>query len=113
MTSVTTRPRNLNETNSANAGPKAPAIPYNAGTPHERLLFVVASLVGKLVTVQTKDGKEYEGILQACMTEKEMGVILALARQKVAPDDPAPRPIKEMVFLAKDYLQVTASDVEP
>ena len=112
MTSVTTRPRNLNETNSVNAGPKAPAILHTAGTPHERLLFVVASLVGKVVTVQTKDGKEYEGILQACMTEKEMGVIIALARQKVAPDDPAPKPINEMVFLAKDYLQVTASDMD-
>ena len=112
MTSVTTRPRNLDETNSANAGPKAPAILHTAGTPHERLLFVMTSLVGKVVTVQTKDGKEYEGILQACMTEKEMGVILALARQKVAPDDPAPKPINEMVFLAKDYLQVTASDMD-
>ena len=96
MTSVTTRPRNLDETNSANAGPKAPAILHTAGTPHERLLFVMTSLVGKVVTVQTKDGKEYEGILQACMTEKEMGVILALARQKVAPDDPAPKPINEL-----------------
>ena len=112
MTSVTTRPRNLNETNSANAGPKAPAILHTAGTPHERLLFVAASLVGKVVTVQTKDGKEYEGILQSVDTEKEMGVIIALAREKVAPDDPAPKPVPEMVFLAKDYLQVTASDVD-
>jgi len=112
MTSVTTRPRNLNETTHVDAGSKVPAMPHTAGTPHERLLFVVASLVGKVVTVQTKDGKEYEGILQACMTEKEMGIILALARQKVAPDDPAPKPIKEIVFLAKDYVQVTASDTD-
>ena len=71
-----------------------------------------AECQGKIVTVQTRDGKEYEGILQSCMTEKEMGVILALVRQKVAPDDPAAKPVNEMVFLAKDYVQVTASDTD-
>lgn len=97
MTSINTRPRNLNDPTLVDA-PQAPAIPHSAGTPHERLLFVVASLVGRAVTVHTKDGKQYEGILQSCMTERAMGVILSLARQKlgpdVGPDVPAAEPIK-------------------
>ena len=43
-----------------------------------------------------------------------MGVILAWARQKVGKDlnEKVAKPVPEMVFLAKDWLQVTAADVD-
>ena len=50
------------------------------------------------------------GILQSVDTE-EMGVIIALAREKVAPDDPAPKPIHEW-FSSRKTTCMTASDVD-
>ena len=64
------------------------------------------------MTVQTKCGKEYDGILTTCQTEGDFNVVLAYARLRVKPDELVQKPVREMVFLAKDLVQVIATDVD-
>ena len=72
--------------------------------------FVMTNLVGKMVNVQTKDGKCWEGIL--CSHLGDGKIVLNMVKEQVAPDAKAQRPIHEKAFEKGDMVRITARDVD-
>ncbi|KAM3583983.1 poly(A)-binding protein binding protein [Umbelopsis sp. WA50703] len=87
---------------------------------HDRMLFLLASLVGSNVRAKTKDGAEFEGLFHAATTTSELSVVLKLARkldkstQQAADADktnPNP-PIGSIIIPAKDLVEIYAANVK-
>ena len=119
MTSLTTRARALTDnagTSSHQALSAGQGVKIVPGTPeptlHERFAFVAVSLVGKSVAVHTKGGKIYDGILHGVNMGADLGVALTMARERVGPTEPVAPYVKQIVFLAKDFAQLVAHDVD-
>ncbi|KAI8579049.1 hypothetical protein K450DRAFT_243621 [Umbelopsis ramanniana AG] len=87
---------------------------------HDRMLFLLANLVGLNVQVKTKDGTEFEGLFHAATTSSELAIVLKLARkihkasQKTAETDKTNpnATVTTMIIQAKDLIEITAVDVD-
>ena len=64
------------------------------------------------MTVQVKSGQEFMGILHTCPPDKEVGVVLSQAREKLRPEDSMKMPEERMIILSKDFVQLVAHDVD-
>ncbi|XP_073388244.1 uncharacterized protein [Physcomitrium patens] len=88
---------------------------------HDRLVYMYTCLIGQHVDVQRIDGHVYSGIFHAASFEKEIGVILKMARHVKEGTHPtqgesgreAARkpPIKKLQIQGKDIVQIIAKDV--
>lgn len=89
---------------------------------NDRLLFMTACLIGQPVEVQVKNGSIFSGIFHATNAEKDYGVILRMARLikdgsikggkcDDVKDAANKAPIKTLIILANDLVQVIAKDV--
>ncbi|KAI9288056.1 hypothetical protein BC943DRAFT_357773 [Umbelopsis sp. AD052] len=87
---------------------------------HDRMLFLLANLVGLNVQVKTKDGTEFEGLFHAATTSSELAIVLKLARkihkagEKTAETDKTNpnATVATMIIQAKDLIEITAVDVD-
>ncbi|CAN6483797.1 unnamed protein product [Victoria cruziana] len=86
----------------------------------DRLLFLTTSLIGQIVEVQVKNGSIFTGIFHATSAEKEIGIVLKMARltkdafikgQKPFSDFSNKAPSKTMIIPSKELVQVMAKDV--
>eukprot|EP01018_Ginkgo_biloba_P022916 Gb_33048 [translate_table: standard] len=86
------------------------------------LLFMTLCLIGQPVEVQVKNGSIFSGIFHATNAEKDYGVVLKMARltkggskkggkRHTGKDAINKAPIKTLIILAKDLVQVIAKDV--
>ncbi|KAK0554064.1 poly(A)-binding protein binding protein [Tilletia horrida] len=114
--------------NTAAGGPQSPnsAFPSLGGSVaentqakmHERIVFLLASLVGTMVIVTARGGIKYVGLLSAASTEQgELGISLASAQQMLpaASADAAPElgaPKGAMIVLGRDLDEIEAFDVK-
>lgn len=64
------------------------------------------------MTVTAKSGQEFVGILHTCCPDKEVGVVLSMAREKLGPDDVVPKTVEQMIILNSDFVQLVAHDVD-
>lgn len=71
-----------------------------------------SSAQGKWVTVQLKDGREFEGVLHTCNKEDNFATLLYMVRERLPPTAICPKPQKAMTFLGKDIVQIVARDVD-
>ncbi|KAL1520139.1 hypothetical protein AB1Y20_023611 [Prymnesium parvum] len=111
MTSIATRAKPLGgAARSVRSVVRAPA--DSLATPHERFVFAMLNLVGKWVTVTVKSGQQFAGILHTCCPDKEIGVVLSMAREKLGPDEIIPKTEERMIILSSDFVQLTANDVD-
>lgn len=89
---------------------------------HDRLLFMTACLIGQPVEVQVKNGSIFSGIFHTTNAEKDYGVVLRMARLikdgsikggkcDDVKDAANKGPIKTLIILANDLVQVIAKDV--
>jgi len=114
--------------NNAAAGPQSPSAAFpSLGGPaagvnvqakmHERMVFLLASLVGTMVTVTARGGAKYVGLLSAASTEQgELGVSLASAQQILTASgaNAAPElgPAKgALIVLGRDLDEIETFDV--
>lgn len=67
---------------------------------------------GKWVTVTVKSGQEFMGILHTCCPDKEIGVVLSMAREKLGPDQLVPKTEERMIILSSDFVQLAVNDVD-
>ena len=67
---------------------------------------------GKWVTVTVKSGQQFVGILHTCCVDREIGVVLSMAREKLGPDAIVPKVEEKLVILSKDFVQLVANDVD-
>ncbi|CAO3664768.1 unnamed protein product [Umbelopsis vinacea] len=88
---------------------------------HDRMLFLLANLVGLNVQVKTKDGAEIEGLFHAATTSSDLAIVLKLARKIQTSDEGTaqgdnktnPNPaVATMIIQAKDLVQVSAINVD-
>ncbi|KAG2177945.1 hypothetical protein INT43_003192 [Umbelopsis isabellina] len=87
---------------------------------HDRMLFLLANLVGSNVRAKTKDGAEFEGLFHAATTTSELSVVLKLARkldkstqQAIEADKSNPNPpISSIIIQAKDLVEIYATNVK-
>lgn len=90
---------------------------------HDRLLFMTACLIGQPVEVQVKNGSIFSGIFHTTNAEKDYGVVLRMARlikdgsnkgekYDAVKDAASKAPIKTLIILANDLVQVIAKDVQ-
>lgn len=90
---------------------------------HDRLLFMTACLIGQPVEVQVKNGSIFSGIFHTTNAEKDYGVVLKMARlikdgsikgekYDAVKDAASKAPIKTLIILANDLVQVIAKDVQ-
>ncbi|CAD6888786.1 unnamed protein product [Tilletia controversa] len=85
---------------------------------HERIVFLLASLVGSMVVVTARGGAKYVGLLSAASTEQgELGISLASAQQIVpgasADVEPELGPAKgAVIVLGRDLDEIEAYDVK-
>ena len=64
------------------------------------------------MTVTVKSGQQFVGILHTCCPDKEVGVVLSMAREKLGPDDNVPKVEEKLVILSKDFVQLVANEVD-
>eukprot|EP01105_Mastigella_eilhardi_P018977 TRINITY_DN443_c1_g1_i1.p1 TRINITY_DN443_c1_g1~~TRINITY_DN443_c1_g1_i1.p1 ORF type:complete len:904 (+),score=213.70 TRINITY_DN443_c1_g1_i1:40-2751(+) len=78
-------------------------------TPHQLLLLFSATLVGKTVEVESRDGTAYIGVFHtACLDSDDgFGVILKMATPKTTKQAGRPLPIPDTVIIQpKDFVQL-------
>lgn len=91
-------------------------------TLNDRLLLVTMLLIGQPVEVQVKNGSIYSGIFHTANIEKDYGVVLKMARltkdgsakggaKDMFKDSARKAPVKTLIILAKDLVQVIAKDI--
>lgn len=91
-------------------------------TLNDRLLLITMLLIGQPVEVQVKNGSIYSGIFHTANTEKDYGVVLKMARltkdgsakgggKDMFKDLARRAPLKTLIILAKDLVQVIAKDI--
>eukprot|EP01018_Ginkgo_biloba_P010447 Gb_36727 [translate_table: standard] len=117
---------NFGSTNNNRLTGEGPVSGSRGGGPdksmHDRLLFTTMCLIGQTVEVQVKNGSIYSGIFHTACAEKDYGVVLKMARLtkdgsirggKSDPVKDAARkaPIRTLIILSKDLVQVTAKDI--
>ncbi|KAF9971605.1 hypothetical protein BGZ73_005429 [Actinomortierella ambigua] len=80
---------------------------------HDRMLYLLMSMVGMVVEVTVKNGTTYEGVFTTASTEGDLGVVLSMARAISGKDkkDGAP-PIGALIILPKDLVHIRASSVD-
>jgi len=79
---------------------------------HDRLLFVIMSMVGTKVEVTTKNGTVYEGILHGTNTESELGVCLKMAKIKSNDNSQNNSYIPNLIIMGKDLAQISINNLE-
>ncbi|KAK0552368.1 poly(A)-binding protein binding protein [Tilletia horrida] len=83
---------------------------------HERMVFILTSLVGTMVTVTARGGVKYVGLLSAASTEQgELGASLASAQQVISSFAAAPElgpPKGAVIVLGRDLDEIEAWDVK-
>ncbi|XP_031498203.1 polyadenylate-binding protein-interacting protein 3-like isoform X2 [Nymphaea colorata] len=86
----------------------------------DRILFLTTSLIGQTVEVQVKNGSIFTGVFHATSAEKEIGIVLKMARltkdaflkgQKPLSDFANKPSSKTMIIPSKELVQVIAKDV--
>ncbi|KAG4305332.1 hypothetical protein PORY_001502 [Pneumocystis oryctolagi] len=81
---------------------------------HDRMLFLIINLVGRIVTVSLKNGVRYKGILGSVNTDSDMGLVLKMATLISPADSEAlkelnglqNRIIDELIILPYDLMQI-------
>ncbi|KAF3777029.1 Polyadenylate-binding protein-interacting protein 4 [Nymphaea thermarum] len=90
------------------------------GPSRDRILFLTTSLIGQTVEVQVKNGSIFTGVFHATSAEKEIGIVLKMARltkdaflkgQKPLSDFSNKPSSKTMIIPSKELVQVIAKDV--
>ncbi|KAH8913582.1 hypothetical protein BT69DRAFT_1344388 [Atractiella rhizophila] len=76
---------------------------------HDRLIFLIVSLVGTKVVATLKGGAKLEGILSSATTEGELGICLKLPMDLSQPESTLPR---TMLIFGKDLQEITSADVD-
>ncbi|KAI9319915.1 LsmAD domain-containing protein [Dichotomocladium elegans] len=93
---------------------------------HDRMLFLLANLVGSVVQVTVKNGTKYEGVLHGASTENNLGVTLKLAQKLQDSATPAPATskgspdetkrsspyIKSLIIPGKELVEVSCVDTD-
>lgn len=110
-----------NPSRSTNTGAMTGGKVGGYGSPsRDRLVYVTTCLVGHHVEVLVKDGSIYSGIFHATSAEKDVGIILKMARlikdgslrgQKAAAESVSKAPLKTLIIPAKEFVQVSAKGV--
>eukprot|EP01114_Cavostelium_apophysatum_P016933 TRINITY_DN4916_c1_g1_i1.p1 TRINITY_DN4916_c1_g1~~TRINITY_DN4916_c1_g1_i1.p1 ORF type:complete len:750 (-),score=197.97 TRINITY_DN4916_c1_g1_i1:36-2285(-) len=89
-----------------------PPMKDNGHYMHDRTLWLLMHLVGKVVEVQVKSGERFEGVFYTATTEKGLGILLKMARRKDkdAAKDKS-RPIENFIIYPADFVQLYAKEV--
>ncbi|XP_057856372.1 polyadenylate-binding protein-interacting protein 4 isoform X2 [Cryptomeria japonica] len=85
---------------------------------HDRFLFMTTCLVGRHVEVQVKNGSIFSGIFHSTHAENDNGVVLKMVQlikdgtvKGGKPDTGFKAPIKTLIIMATDLVQVMAKDL--
>lgn len=81
---------------------------------HDRMLFLIINLVGRIISVSLKNGVRYKGILGTVNTDSDMGLVLKMATliDTVQSDTSNQanglqyRVIDELIILPRDLMQI-------
>ncbi|KAF8025787.1 hypothetical protein BT93_F2574 [Corymbia citriodora subsp. variegata] len=91
----------------------------NLSPSHDRVVYISTGLIGHHVEVQVKNGSIYSGIYHAANVNKDMGIILKMARMikdgsvqlnRANTEPPSKAFTKTLLIPAKDLVQVIAKD---
>ncbi|OZJ03154.1 hypothetical protein BZG36_03894 [Bifiguratus adelaidae] len=87
------------------------------GHMHDRMLFLVTSMIGLTVEVATRQGAVYEWILHAASTDGELGVVLSMARQTKEGKEDEGKTLdrgvkKSFIIRGRDLAELTAKAVD-
>ncbi|XAR49903.1 hypothetical protein NMG60_11004083 [Bertholletia excelsa] len=110
----------LNPGRMANAGVLAGSKGGLESPLGDRLVYITTCFIGHNVEVQVKDGSVFSGIFHATNADKDLGIVLKMARltrtgpsdgQKATADSLSKPPSKTLIIPAKELVQVIAKGV--